>query len=142
MAVPHNDSKRRKAAASLVLALLAASKALMDTDVVAGAAAEVVAGAATDAVPGAAAGVATGAGSGAAADAGLGKDPGDCSAAGNGSIGETEVVAAGGVFLAMACRGEISRCHSCQPTTATPATPAKHKAPASQESHCGANRRP
>src|ERR1700678_189338 len=30
MAVPHSDSRRRKAAASVVLALLAASKALMD----------------------------------------------------------------------------------------------------------------
>src|ERR1700730_5215118 len=30
MAVPHRDSRRRKAAASLVLALLAASNALMD----------------------------------------------------------------------------------------------------------------
>src|SRR5271166_2576257 len=36
MAVPHSDSKRRKAAASLVLALLAASKALMDTPAGAG----------------------------------------------------------------------------------------------------------
>src|ERR1700692_4568812 len=33
MAVPHNDSSRRKAAASLVLALLAASNALMDAAV-------------------------------------------------------------------------------------------------------------
>src|SRR5882762_9300138 len=36
MAVPHNDSRRRKAAASLVLALLAASNALMDTAAAAG----------------------------------------------------------------------------------------------------------
>src|SRR6266851_9696260 len=35
MAGPHNDSRRRKAAASLVLALLAASNALMDAGAVA-----------------------------------------------------------------------------------------------------------
>src|SRR5258707_15113275 len=39
MAVPHNDNSLRKAAASLVLALLAASNALMDTAVGAGTAA-------------------------------------------------------------------------------------------------------
>src|ERR1700736_3516872 len=37
MAVPHNDRRRRKAVASLVLALLAASKALMDTGATVGA---------------------------------------------------------------------------------------------------------
>src|ERR1700683_4401240 len=69
MAVPHSDSRRRNASASVVLALLAASKALMD--VASGAAAGPLEGP-VDEVPGAAPGAADGVGAGVCTAAGDG----------------------------------------------------------------------
>src|SRR5216683_3372502 len=112
MAVPHNDSRRRNAAASLVYALLAASNALMDA--------------------------ATGAAAGPGA-VGLAKGAEGVTTAG---IGTTVAGVGRTGLPPKACEGEICRCHSCQPPKAASAMLTSPKAAASQPSHTGTNRRP
>src|SRR5258706_8847854 len=105
MAVPHNDSRRRNAVASLVYALLAASNALMDA--------------------------ATGAAAGPGTD-GLGGGEEGVTSAGNGTAvaggGRTRLPTS-------ACQGANLLCHSSQPPEASSATLTRPSAAASQTYH-------
>src|SRR5271163_4426985 len=113
MAVPHSDSRRRKAAVSLVLALFASSKALMDAAM--GAALGAPMGAAVSAPVGAAMDAPIGAPAGAAAGPSVGGFMASGIAA---TDAGASVSAARGALLPNACKGKIWCCHSCQPAKA------------------------
>src|ERR1700678_4170763 len=111
MAVPHSESRRRKAAASVVSTLLAASKALID--VASGAGAGPLEGPTGVEAPG----MAEGAGS---AD---GEGAGDCAVTGSGAPAAESAGAATCARLREACRGEYFVCPCCLATQPAPARP-------------------